>query len=216
MRKYDTVIFDIDGTLAATNELIFASFNHITEKYLGKRLSNEEIINLFGPTEDVIITQWFGEDCDEIREEYYGFYLRNHQSMAKVYEGIPELLQMLTDAGAYLAAFTGKGRRTAEITLEQTGLSKYFKLLVSGDDVVNHKPHCEGILKIIEASGNPPERTVMIGDSVADIKAAKDAGVKVYSCVWDSYEIKKVAILSSKSIVKTTTQLTNILLDAIE
>jgi HAD superfamily hydrolase (TIGR01509 family) len=193
MSRFDTYIFDIDGTLTATNELIFASFNHITDRYLGKHLSDEEIIKLFGPTEDAIINEWFGNECGVIREEYYEFYRRNHRAMAAVFSGIPELLQALSAEGKYIAAFTGKGKRSADITLSETELKQYFNLIISGDDVVNHKPHPEGILHIIEKSGNLPERTVMIGDSTADIKAARAAGVVVYSVLWDSYDSAKVA-----------------------
>jgi len=54
MKKFEGIIFDIDGTLTSTNELIFASFNHVATKYLNKKLTNEEIISLFGPPEDTI------------------------------------------------------------------------------------------------------------------------------------------------------------------
>jgi len=58
MKKFEGIIFDIDGTLTSTNELIFASFNHVASKYLNKKLTNEEIISLFGPPEDTILKGW--------------------------------------------------------------------------------------------------------------------------------------------------------------
>ena len=54
------VIFDMDGTLTRTNQLIFASFNHVAEKYLGIRLSPEEIIALFGPPEEGGLSRLLG------------------------------------------------------------------------------------------------------------------------------------------------------------
>lgn len=53
--NFKGIIFDIDGTLTSTNELIFNSFNHIFHKYFNKLLTHDEIISLFGPTEDEII-----------------------------------------------------------------------------------------------------------------------------------------------------------------
>ncbi|GIV45302.1 MAG: hypothetical protein KatS3mg036_0120 [Ignavibacterium sp.] len=74
-KKYKGIIFDIDGTLTSTNELIFATFNHIAQKYEGKTYSDEEIISMFGPTEDVILREKFnGDKFKEVYDEYYRFY----------------------------------------------------------------------------------------------------------------------------------------------
>ena len=70
MRKFDGFIFDIDGTLASTNELIFSTFRYITKKYLNKNISDEEIIELFGPTEDVILKMFMKDDYEEARNAY--------------------------------------------------------------------------------------------------------------------------------------------------
>jgi len=55
VQLFDGFIFDIDGTLTSTNQLIFDSFNFIAKKYLNKSFTDEEIISMFGPTEDVIL-----------------------------------------------------------------------------------------------------------------------------------------------------------------
>jgi phosphoglycolate phosphatase-like HAD superfamily hydrolase len=84
--------------------------------------------------------------------------------------------------------FTGKGKRTASISLEQLEIAEYFDLVVSGSDVVRHKPHPEGIQRILSDFGVSPGQTLMVGDSVSDIVASRAAGVAVASVLWDCYD----------------------------
>ena len=88
------IIFDIDSTLTSTNQLIFNGFNYLANKYLNKTFSDEEIISMFGPTEDVILKEWCKDDYEAAREEYYNYYRSNH-NIAKLYPGIKELLEYL-------------------------------------------------------------------------------------------------------------------------
>ena len=76
--RFKGIIFDVDGTLTFTNQLIFNSFNHITKKYLGKSFSDEEIISLFGPTEDVILKEICKDEYINARKDYYKYYRDNH------------------------------------------------------------------------------------------------------------------------------------------
>ncbi|OGU75355.1 MAG: phosphatase [Ignavibacteria bacterium RBG_16_34_14] len=191
MKNFEGIIFDVDGTIASTIELIHASFNHITSKYLNKKLTKEEVIALFGPTEDAILKEWFGDNFENAIEDYYKFYKDEH-NLAAVYPGIKELLRSIKEKNIPIGIFTGKGRRTTLITLEVLGLDKYFDLIVTGDDVKEHKPSGEGIIKFINAFGLNKEKVLMIGDSVGDIKAAREAGVKIASVVWDKYVKEEV------------------------
>lgn len=206
--KFNAVIFDIDGTLTFTNQLIFDSFNFIAEKYLGKRFSNEEIIALFGPTEDVIIKQMFPDKYELVRKDYYDYYHRNHE-IAKLYDGIRELLIDLKKCGVILGIFTGKGRTSSLITLNFLGIRELFDMIVTGDDVKNHKPSPEGIIKFIETFNLKPEEVLMVGDAPSDIKAAKQAGVNIASVVWDSYSANEVRKLNKETVFETVEQLKN-------
>jgi phosphoglycolate phosphatase-like HAD superfamily hydrolase len=78
------------------------------------------------------------------------------------------------------------------ITLNALRIAKYFDMVVSGNDVVNHKPHPEGILKVLEAFGLEPAQVLMVGDSLTDIRASRAAGVRIASVLWDSYEPERV------------------------
>ena len=204
--RFKGIIFDVDGTLTYTNQLIFDSFNHITEKYLGKKFSDEEIIALFGPTEDVILKEICKDDYESARKDYYAYYKGNH-SIAQLYEGIKSLIIDIKNADILLSIFTGKGRTSALITLNEHGLTEYFDLIVSGDDVLNHKPSPEGIIKFLNKNNLDPSDVLMIGDAPSDIIAAKEAGVKIASVVWDSYSEDEVRKLNGNNIFHTVDEL---------
>jgi pyrophosphatase PpaX len=207
MKNFDGIIFDIDGTLTSTNELIFASFNHVSKKFLNRTFTDEELISLFGPPEDVILKQWCGNDYEKARAEYYNFYSDNHQHMAADYPGIKNILEHLSAKDIHLAIFTGKGRDAAGITLKKLNLYEYFDMIITGDDVIEHKPSAEGILKFIEKYQLDRERVLMIGDAPSDFKASRSAGVKIASVVWDSYAREEVLELGSDFIFHSVNEL---------
>ncbi len=207
-QRFKGIIFDVDGTLTYTNQLIFDSFNHITKKYLGKEYSDEEIIALFGPTEDVILKEMCKDEYETAKEDYYKYYKDNH-TIAQLYEGIKPLIIEIKNSGILLSVFTGKGRTSTLITLDELGMTKYFDMIVSGDDVEKHKPSPEGIIKFLDKYKLNPAEVLMIGDAPVDIIAAKEAGVEIASVVWDSYEEEKVRQLNSKNIFHSVDELRN-------
>jgi len=209
---FDGFIFDIDGTLTSTNQLIFDSFNYIAKKYLNKSFSDEEIVAMFGPTEDVILKQWCGDKFKEAKKEYYTYYSKNHWK-AKLYPGIKDILNYLKNKNYPLGIFTGKGRQASLITLKKLEVDHYFNLIVTGDDVTNHKPSAEGILKFVNQFGLKKDRVLMIGDSVSDVKASKEAGIKIASVLWDSYANDKVKAMQSNYYFYSVEELKNFLLN---
>jgi HAD superfamily hydrolase (TIGR01509 family) len=211
-KLFDGFIFDIDGTLTSTNQLIFDSFNFIAKKYLKRTFSDEEIISLFGPTEDIILKEWCGEKYQEARMNYYKFY-SDHHGIAGLYEGIKEILHHLKSKGYPIGIFTGKGRDASMITLKKLGIDHYFDLIVTGDDVENHKPSPEGILMFVNHFKLDPERVLMIGDSVSDVKASREAGIKIASVLWDSYGKEEVKALYSDYYFHTVEELREFLIN---
>jgi len=204
--RFKGIIFDVDGTLTFTNQLIFDSFNHITKKYLGRAYSDDEIIALFGPTEDVILKEMCKEEYESARKDYYTYYKNNHD-IAQLYDGIKELIIDINNAEILLSIFTGKDRTSAIITLDELGLTHYFDMIVSGDDVENHKPSPEGIIKFLEKHNFNPKEVLMIGDSPSDIIAANESGVEIASVVWDSYAEEEVRKLNSTNIFHSVNEL---------
>ena len=192
MKNYDGIIFDVDGTLVQTHDLIFASFKHVAEKYLNKKITNEEIHSLFGPTEDVILKDWAQHRYDDARNDYYGYYESNHGEMASAFPGLPELVHLIKSKGIKLGIYTGKGRESTIITLKAVGMLEDFDLIITGDDVDKPKPSPEGINLFMEKFGLDKSRVLMVGDAHVDILAADAAGVKSASVLWDSLTAEKV------------------------
>jgi pyrophosphatase PpaX len=191
--RLSCMIFDVDGTLAQTNQLIFATFNHVAELHLGRSFTSKEIISLFGPPEEGAVEKVFGAArVPAIMEEMCAFYRANHAEMAGAHGGIISVLDLLKRGGVRLAVFTGKGRRTARITLEELGMSSYFEHIVTGNDVTQFKPHPEGILQVLSTFDVPACETVMVGDSMSDLTAARRAGVMFAAVLWDAYDSERV------------------------
>lgn len=186
---FSCVIFDVDGTLTRTNQLIFNSFNHVTKKYLQREFTPREIIGLFGPPEEGALAKILGTHLiDPAMDDLCKYYREHHSAMASLHEGMENVLSFLRSNGTKLAVFTGKGSRTVNITLEELNIARYFDLVVSGSDVGRHKPHPEGIYKIMEKLSVSPHDVLMVGDAPPDIAASRSAGVKMAAVLWDSYD----------------------------
>ena len=221
--KIKCVIFDLDGTIAQTNDLIFETFNYISKKYTGKVFTPEEIAGkFFGPPEEGGIRkllELYSDDKNEKRvkeatEEFYSYYEANHHK-AREYEGIRDLLSFLKGVGLKLAIFTGKGKITTSITLRKLDLEKFFDIVITGDDVKFHKPSGEGIKKILEILNLHPDEAIIVGDAISDVKAGREAKVKVISALWDSLTKEKVMDMKPDIIVNSVDELKEVLNDLI-
>jgi HAD superfamily hydrolase (TIGR01549 family) len=159
-------------------------------------------MKLFGPPENVIIKEWTGDNYDTARKDYYDYYTRNHH-LANLFPGIKKILTYIKSKNILLAIFTGKGREAATITLQKLEVYDYFDLIITGDDVKEHKPSAEGINNFIKKFNLDKARVLMIGDASPDFKAARSAGVKIASVLWDQYVKEEVKSLDSDFLFHT-------------
>jgi len=211
MNNFDGIIFDIDGTLASTNELICASFNHVSVKYLERKFTWKEIQSLFGPTENVILNDLMKDNFIDAQNDYYEFYTKQHDALADIYPGMDLLIKELKNNGVFLSVYTGKGRQSSEITLKKIGVYDYFDMIVTGDDIPGQKPSPDGIEMFLSQFNLDKNKVLMVGDAPADIKAARNAGVKCASVVWDSYAKDKVLEMESDYVFHTVEELASFL-----
>ena len=182
--KLKAVIFDLDQTLVATQELIVAAFNHVLSKYAKKELPPEQVVAAFGPTEEGMLKNLLQTRYrPEALEDYYRFY-RKHHDRAPAYPGIKPVLTLLSSHRIGRGLLTGKGNRSTLLTLAAVKLLDSFETIVTGDNVSRPKPHPEGLNKAMAALKSDVERTLMVGDAAVDFAAAREVGVRCWGAYW--------------------------------
>ena len=178
----------MDGTLVSSLPVIYHCENEISRKYLKTSLTLEDVISKFGPPAHTIIRDMTRNLSDEVQSravaDYYECYRTYISSRGLVFPGITELLRKIKSSGRRLALFTGVEKAMMEYTLNPFGLSEFFQVRITADDVQKSKPDPEGInlaLRRIEADA---KESMYVGDSPADIVAGRRAGVLTGAALW--------------------------------
>lgn len=181
----NTVLFDFDGTLVNTNDVIIASWQHTYMYYLGREESLEKITACFGEPLLLTMEREFPEvDPRESAEVYRNFQKENADELVKIFPGIKELLESLKTDGFRMGVVTSRTRESAQRYMDMFGIGDYFEEMVSCDDTDIHKPNPEPILLCLKKMGITAEEALMVGDSPFDIKCANNAGVKSVLVGW--------------------------------
>ncbi|WP_055105469.1 pyrophosphatase PpaX [Paenibacillus ihumii] len=190
----DTVLFDLDGTIVDTNELIIASFQHVLDKHKQPR-TREQIIPYMGMTLEQQFQAFSGwENVAELVTDYRSFNTMHHDTMVKGFPHVDEVISTLKDRGIKLGIVTTKIKPSTMRVLELFGLLKYMDTIVTVQDVTHPKPHPEPVLTAMRQLNADPKRTLMVGDSPADIKSAQAAGALSAAVAWSlkgAAELKK-------------------------
>jgi len=201
-----TYIFDFDGTLADTLPLCFDCFRKVFKQFNNIEMTNKEIVKSFGPSEERIIEKNLINKADTSKaiDMFYTLYLQQHDSFItrKEIDQVLNLLDNLKSNQKKIGMVTGKGRRVLEMSLDKLGLGNYFDAMITDDDVINHKPDSEGLLKTLKVLDSSPEEAVFFGDGNADIGADKNAGVTTVGVRWfseNSFELAPDFISDSPS-----------------
>ncbi|KGX86201.1 pyrophosphatase PpaX [Pontibacillus litoralis] len=180
-----TLLFDLDGTLINTNELIIASFLHTTEKYAPNQYTREDVIDFIGPPLEESLSSISDKvDVEEMMNTYRAHNHEHHDDLVVAYDGVVETLSKLREAGFKLGIVTTKLRQTVTMGVKLTEIEPYFDTIVTLDDVTNAKPHPEPVVRAMKELGATPEETIMIGDNTHDIEAGQNAGTKTAGVAW--------------------------------
>jgi pyrophosphatase PpaX len=182
--RYETVLFDLDGTLIDSGALILASFQHATRSVLGREIEDEVLMANVGGHGILAQMREFDE---ERAEELVAVYREHNHSTyrdVRAFPGVEEVLDRLSGEGRTLGVVTVKSRPTVELTFEVLPLGHYFATVVTGDDTERHKPEPEPLLLALDRLGADPGSAAYVGDSPFDIRAAKAAGMVAIAVGW--------------------------------
>ena len=176
------VVFDLDGTLGDTLPVCYSAFRRLFQRRLGLTLTNAEIRSRFGPSEEGVIRELVGADADAAIEEYFLDYRHDHRTCRRPFAGIPALLGDLRSRDIRLAVVTGKGPRSAAISLEVMGLADTFERVEAGSPQGAVKPDC--MRRVVEDWGVDPAEVLSVGDAPSDVRSARTAGLPSAAAAW--------------------------------
>lgn len=183
MKKY--VIFDFDGTIANTNDIIIDSWQAAFIKYLGHAIPVEEIEKTFGETIEFTIKNLLPDtEWTEVRDFFRAYQKNDCKEELKPFEGVEELLVELKRRGYTLAVATSRTRTSYHDYMKRLGYEKYFDVEVTMEDVSAHKPDPESLYAVMDKLGAKPEECIMIGDTRYDIGCAYNANVDSVLIMW--------------------------------
>ena len=179
------VLFDLDGTILDTNELIIRSFLHALRGVMPPAFGREHIIPHMGkPLKDQLRHFTGRDDVDDLIAAYREYNLREHDALVKPFPHVGEVLERLKAEGLKIGVVTTKMRLTATRGMKLAGIDGFMDAVVAFDDVEHPKPHPEPVLKALEALGVSPGRALMVGDSPADMQSAIAAGAVPVGVAW--------------------------------
>ncbi|GHT41731.1 phosphoglycolate phosphatase [Planctomycetales bacterium] len=205
------IIFDFDGTIADTMPLCVEAFRQGLEPFVGRHLSDEEILSTFGPSEEGSVRTVCPNHYEKGLQHCLDAYRRLHPAMcSKPFDGITELLQDIRKAGIPLALVTGKGPLTLTISLEMLAMQDIFDAVETGSPHGGNKPEC--MSKVLQRFKVDVNDAVYIGDMPSDILACRKIGIPIYAAAWaKTADAEKLNALKPDKLVRSIQELRDLL-----
>lgn len=209
--RWKTVVFDLDGTLCNTIDLILASFAHAHRAVLGEELDETVARSWIGRTLHDIYQPW-GDKAEKLRLAYLDFNLANLERLQTSFDGIDRLLADLGVAEVQLGIVTSKQRTSAERSLAASGLTGLVPVVCAMGETEHHKPHPEPILHAVQELQADPASSVYIGDAVVDVRAAQAAGIDQIAVTWGAGDRTELLLTQPTAVCDSVDELARVLL----
>jgi len=182
--RFETILFDLDGTVVDSGAIILASMRHATREVLGRDYSDEELLQAVGgPGLEAQMSALAPHDVDRLVDVYRAHNEPLHDDL-EACAGIEDVLVRLREEGRRLGLVTAKRRSTVELAFARVPLGHLFETVVGGDETDRHKPDPEPLLLGAERLDADPTETAYVGDSPFDVRAAKAAGMFAVAVTW--------------------------------
>lgn len=183
------LLFDLDGTLVDSIDLILRSARHAFVGFEGRAPTDDEWRAGIGrPLLDAF--REFASDEDEVRRligRYREYQMEHHDRLVRPYDGVVQVIRRLADAGHAMALVTSKSDWLAERALRLVGLGEAIPVVVGCDSCTRHKPHPEPVERALALLRAAPADAIFVGDSPHDVEAGRAAGVYTVGVTWGAF-----------------------------
>ncbi len=181
---FKAFIFDLDGTVVDTIDLIRDSFRHASRAVLGEQLPDEVLMANVGQPLKTQMRLLSPARAEEMYNAYREFNHARHDQLIRSFPGIESVLEELKRRGAQLAIVTSKSRDTVNMAFRTIQVEHFFETVVATDDTEFHKPHPQPIMLAMRRLDADAGESVYIGDSPFDIEAGQAAGIATAAVGW--------------------------------
>jgi pyrophosphatase PpaX len=187
-----TFLFDLDGTLIDSIDLILRSYRHTMRVHRsGEPLPPDDVwMKGLGTPLWVQFRDWTHDEVEiaAMVATYRAYNLTHHDALVKPYEGVVAEVLKLKEKGKRLGLVTSKLKDGAMRGLKLAGLDQAFEIVVGAGDVTHPKPHPEPVLKALELLHASAAEAVFVGDSRHDLECGRAAGVKTAAVLWGPFD----------------------------
>jgi pyrophosphatase PpaX len=187
-----TFLFDLDGTLIDSIDLILRSYRHTMQIHRANEPLPPDAVWMkgLGTPLWVQFREWTNDaaEIDAMVATYRAYNLAHHDALAKPYDGVAPAVLALHAKGVQLGLVTSKLKGGAIRGLKLVGLDHVFPVVIGAGDVTHPKPHPEPVLKALELLDADSGRTVFIGDSRHDLECGRAAGVRTAAVLWGPFD----------------------------
>jgi phosphoglycolate phosphatase len=217
-RAYAGVLYDLDGTLLDTAADIMLALNRALAEVGWQPMAESDVRQMIGRGGTVLVERTAeaqGRRLDQAActalvdrfYEHYGLLESTHEAVAEPYPGVEETVRRLHAAGLRTAVVTNKQHRFAVELMERLGLDRYVDLIVGGDTCERRKPDPQPLLHACSRLGIDPARTLSVGDSINDVRAARGAGIPVVCVTYGYNEGQDPHLLPCDAFIDNFTEL---------
>ncbi len=201
------VLFDLDGTLVDTVDLIVAGFQHVTTTHLGYCIEPAAVKATMGRPLRECLSE-LAPDCGDILyNTYQDFNRQHHDTMIREVPGVVAVLEELERRGIAIGIVTSKRLVSAERSLNRFDLAGHFDVLITQDDTTRHKPDPAPLLCGLERMKLPAAAVIYVGDAIHDIIAAHAVPMRVAAVTWGAEERATLASLQPDWLIDDMAQL---------
>ena len=185
--KYKLFLFDLDGTLLDSDEMLRVTFHTLYKLYKPEyKIDDKHILTFSGPQiRDTLLQEFPNQNQELMMSEWRKYSSENYIKCSKLYPGANEILRKMSEKQILFAIITNKHRSGTDYVLEQMKLDDLNIFCVCADEAGKLKPEPDGIYAAMKHFGVEDKKDVIyIGDSVYDYLTAKNAGVDFGFVSW--------------------------------
>ena len=183
----DTVLYDFDGTIMDTNDVIIGSWQHVYKTLRGEEGDLKYILSTFGEPLEYSMETSFPEVSKEESVKIYRDWQKEHfLDMIHLFPGVEEMLAEVKARGYRTGIATSRLSESLHRALSHFDLYKYFDAIVAVEDIEEAKPAPDTIYKVLDKLNARSENAIMMGDSRLDILCARNAGVPSVLVGWSA------------------------------